>query len=379
MVRKFLYVMAVLIGLFVAGRIALTFWSADLAKLALVPSGGFEAPAGLPPRGYADAALWYSRPGQADDPARYRPTGLSAADPELDAAVFFVPPTSYYERNHWNAPLNDPGADAVARRMLRAMASAFNASDALWAPRYRQATFGAFLTDSPDRERALDLAYGDVRAAFAAFLAATPADRPIVLAGHSQGALHLKRLLRDEVAGQPLARRVIAAYVIGWPVSLAHDLPAMGLPACTGQAQSGCVISWQAYAEPADPKPTLEAYGRFPALDGKRPGGTPFLCTNPLTWTVDGAAPAGANRGTLVPDAASGSGPAGPAETTGTLQPGMVPARCGHDHFLLIGPPPELGDYVLPGNNYHVYDIPLFWANLRADVLARRGAWQAAR
>ena len=59
-----------------------------------------------------------------------------------------------------------------------------------------------------------------------------------------------------------------------------------------------------------------------------------------------------------------------------SLVSGMVPARCGKDGFLLIGEPPELGPYVLPGNNYHVYDIPLFWANLRADVARRVAAWK---
>ena len=33
------------------------------------------------------------------------------------------------------------------------------------------------------------------------------------------------------------------------------------------------------------------------------------------------------------------------------------------------------GRGVLPGNNYHVYDIPLFWANLQADVARRMAAW----
>ena len=55
----------------------------------------------------------------------------------------------------------------------------------------------------------------------------------------------------------------------------------------------------------------------------------------------------------------------------GELIPGAVPARCDQRGFLLIGDPPELGPYVLPGNNYHVYDIPLFWANIRADALWR--------
>jgi hypothetical protein len=55
----------------------------------------------------------------------------------------------------------------------------------------------------------------------------------------------------------------------------------------------------------------------------------------------------------------------------GTLIPKAVPARCDASGFLLIGDPPKLGNYVLPGNNYHVYDIPLFWANTRYDALYR--------
>ena len=370
MARRFLYIFAVLIMVVVAGRLALIFWGDDLARLALVPSRGFEPQPPLPASAYADASGWLARPGLGpDDPARFRPAGLPGNETPLDAAVFFVHPTSYFERAHWNAPLADPSADSIARLMIRGMASAFNASDAVWAPRYRQMTMGGFLADRPEREPALALAYGDVRAAFHAFLAATPPTRPLVLVGHSQGALLLKRLLRDEVAGTPLARRVAAVYLVGWPVSLTHDLPQIGLPACTRAAEAGCVSSWLSYAEPADTRLTLTAYARFSALDGQSPGTSPFLCTNPLTSTPDSAAPASANRGTLMADSALANA---------HLQPGTVPARCGPEHILLIGPGPEMGEYVLPGNNYHVYDIPLFWANVRADVAARVAAWHAA-
>ena len=42
---------------------------------------------------------------------------------------------------------------------------------------------------------------------------------------------------------------------------------------------------------------------------------------------------------------------------------------------LLIGEGPNLGPYVLPGNNYHVYDYSLFWANIRADANRRLKAF----
>ena len=87
-----------------------------------------------------------------------------------------------------------------------------------------------------------------------------------------------------------------------------------------------------------------------------------MLCTNPLNGGAAPAAEMVANLGTLKPDAEM---------KAGELIPGAVPARCDQRGFLLIGDPPELGPYVLPGNNYHVYDIPLFWANVRADALWR--------
>jgi hypothetical protein len=365
--------MAALVVLLVGGAIALVLWSDSLTRLAFVPTTRFVPQPPLATGAYDDPAMWpamwIARPGLGGKtPSRWLPPGQTPAAAPSGAAVFFVHPTSYLEKAQWNAPLDDPRSRRLAALFVQGMASPFNAGADLWAPRYRQAAFGAFLTDDPRADKALDIAYGDLLAAFDTFLAGIGKDRPIVLAGHSQGALHLKRLLRDRVAGTPLAQRIAAAYVIGWPVSLAHDLPAMGLPACERAGQSGCVVGWLSFAEPADTRMLLKAYADRPGLDGRPVGGSPFLCTNPLTGNRGGAADATADLGTLVPDL---------DRQTGRLVPGMVPARCGPDGILYIGPPPDLGPYVGPGNNYHVYDIPLFWANLRTDAAKRVTAWQA--
>ena len=108
----------------------------------------------------------------------------------------------------------------------------------------------------------------------------------------------------------------------------------------------------------------METYSNSIGFDGVPRGSSKILCTNPLSGTFEGSADASANLGTLVPD---------DSMSTGELVPGAIPARCDDRGLLLIGDPPELGNYVLPGNNYHVYDIPLFWANTKADV-ARRAA-----
>ena len=368
MARKFLYAVAVLIVLVIAGAFAYRLYGTQLLKLALVPGRAFVAERPIDAAAYADRSMWIARPDIAGNPTLWTPAGY-APGRQPGAAIFFIHPTSYLARDHWNAPLGDKEANDRAALFLRGQASAFNAVGQVWAPRYRQATFGAFLTSRTDAQRALDLAYHDVAAAFDAFLAQVAPDRPIILAGHSQGALHLERLLRERVGRDPaLARRIVAAYVVGWPISTATDLGALTLPACTAADQAGCILSWESFAEPADPSLILDTYDGSTGFDGRPRRHTPMLCTNPLTGTANAAAPASANLGTLYPSADL---------STARIVAGRVPARCDGRGLLLIGDPPDLGSYVLPGNNYHVYDYSLFWANVRADAARRFAAFGA--
>ena len=379
MARRCVYAVAIGVVLVIATLLGLNFWARELSELAFTPSARFSAPTPRAADAYRDGRLWISRgAGTAGDPARWLPHGLApafGAVGSVPAAVFFVHPTSYMDRARWNAPVGDRTADDRAEIFTRGLASPFNAAREVWAPRYRQATFGAFLTSRSSAQSALQVAYRDVLAAFDAFVAQADPALPIVLVGHSQGALHLMHLMQDRIAGKPLARRVAAAYIAGWPVSIAHDLPAMGLPACAAPDQAGCVLAWQSYGEPADPGMMLEAYARVPGLDGQSRKGSAFLCTNPLTGTPNTSAPASANLGTLIPETSL---------TDGTLVAGSVAARCAPNGLLLVGAghdlaPPAIGPYVMPGNNYHVYDIPLFWANLRADMARRVAAWEHTR
>ena len=365
MARKFLYVFAVLIVLALAAAFAYRLYGVQLMRQFLVPSAAVQA---LPPTdaaAYARAELWLARPDLAGNPALWTPAGYQpAANPR--AAVFFVHPTSFLDTKRWNAPLDNDDANNRAALFLRGQASAFNSVGAIWAPRYRQATFGAFLTSKASAQQALDFAYRDVLAAFDRFVVEA-GDRPILLAGHSQGALHLARLLVDRIAGRPIAKRIVAAYVVGWPISLTADLPRMGLPACTGADQTGCILAWQSFADPADPSLIADTFDATNGFTGAPRRGTPMLCTNPLTGTPNSAALAGANLGTLIPSANF---------ETASLTTGTVPARCVGRGFLSIGAnPPDLGQYVLPGNNYHVFDYSLFWANVRRDAERRLAAF----
>jgi len=368
MARKFLYIVAGLTVLVILILLAMRIWADKLTEMAFTPTSEFSEPKQLAEDAYSSSDMWISRPGLGKgDPALWLPEGASPSTHSLGAAVFFIHPTSYFEKTHWNAQVGDKESRKLAGRWVREMASPFNTSADIWAPRYRQATFGAFLTDTQAADLAIDAAYGDVANAFETFLKTVDPDRPIILAGHSQGALLLRRLIAERVKGTPLEKRIAAAYIVGWPLSLKHDLPQLGLPACASPDQARCIVSWQSFAEPAETEMVRKAAEHRGWLDGRKGDGRPFLCSNPLSGMTAGQAAASANLGSLIDKDDSGNG---------ELEPGLIPARCSKNGFLFIGEPPDLGKWVLPGNNYHVYDIPMFWANLRKDVAGRVEAWE---
>lgn len=356
--------MVILTLLIVAGAFAIFEFGGNVLLKEATPKGHFEA-AGSGGPDYRDPSRWVARPGAPDDPSLWTPAGISGG--RGSAAIFYIHPTTYLRNDRWNAPIDLTG-DAEFRRRLfvQSQASAFNGAGQVWAPRYRQAAYGAFLLNSKDANAALDLAYRDVTAAFDRFVVEA-GDRPMILAGHSQGALHLERLLKERVAGKPIARRIVAAYVVGWPISTAADLPALGLPACRTPDEAGCILSWLSFAEPANPDLVLHSYEKSEGFAGEKRSREDVLCVNPITGTEGGAASPNDNPGTLVPTADLRSA---------MLERGKVGAHCGKGLLVLDGEIPPLGPFLLPGNNYHVYDYALFWGAIRRDAERRLMAWQ---
>lgn len=364
--RRFLLLVFVLVLLAVAGAFAMFQFGQDVLIKTATPHGHFEAKAAGAGPDYFESSAWLARPGM-ESPASWLPDRVNAGAAG-DAAVFFVHPTTYLERDRWNAPVN-PDAETAARTdlFLQSQASAFNQAGQIWAPRYRQAAYGAFLLNSPDASAALDLAFGDVLKAFDAFGAAIPPGQPIILAGHSQGSLHLLRLLaerRDFLKG-----RLVAAYVIGWPVSTKADLPATGLTPCAGPNGTGCLLSWQSFGQPANPALVLEAWEKSPGRSGPHRR-SDMVCTNPVNGRAGGISAPAENPGTLVPNANL---------STASLVSGEVGAKCDSGLLLIDGNVPELGPFVLPGNNYHVYDYALFWSAIRRDAQRRLAAFEGHR
>ena len=362
--RRFLVALTILTLVVVAGAFAIFQFGGSILRREFTPQGHFVAP---PPRSgpdYAKAESWIARPDIPHNAAGWLPQGMARANPGR-AAIFYIHPTTYLKADRWNAPIYEKESGATDQLITQSQASAFNSAGEIWAPRYRQAAYAAFLLDSRDARQALDLAYSDVSAAFDEFLKHAGPDQPIILAGHSQGALHLIRLLQ---AHKPqLKGRLVAAYVVGWPIDVKADLPALGSPACTAPAETGCILSWMTFGDPPNPWLILDNWQKTKGYMSEVRRKTQILCVNPISGTKGSAAPPGGNAGTLIP---------GADFTTATLASGIVGAHCDKGLLIVDGDLPKLGPYVLPGNNYHVYDYALFWGAIRRDSERRLAAWR---
>lgn len=373
--RRFLLVIFFLTLLVAAGGFALFQFGGSVLRKQALPTVPYEAPPPASGPDYVQVENWLNLPDTVPPgPAEWTPKGLTEdAGRARSVAVFYIHPTTYLQRDRWNALIGHRESQDRAALFVRSQASAFNAVGRIYAPRYRQAAFGAFLDTGENATKALDLAYSDVARAFDRFLAQEP-DAPIVLVGHSQGGLHLTRLLRERVAKDPaLQRRIVAAYIGGWPVSTVTDVPAMGLPACLRPDQARCLLSWQSFSEPANTDLITGVFEGSTGFNGQKRRREDMLCVNPVTGSPEPSTPA-QSLGTLVP--------VDSALSDADLVPGAVGARCEGGFLLISGADdklPELGPYVLPGNNYHVYDYALFWGDIRRDFARRLAAFRSAQ
>lgn len=380
--RIFLVIIALLTLFVVGGVFAYYLYGDEIIAEQAMPTVEFVAPDDDDRPDYGDDANWLVKPGVGAELVGWSPSEVlthpafetpevmldDAAEPVIltPAATFYVHPTTYLQRDRWNAPTQLEGNAAFrARVFLQSQASIFASMGDVWAPRYRQAAYGAFLSREPDALAALDVAFEDVSAAYDAFLAANP-DGPIILAGHSQGALHILRLIKSR--GPEIADRLVVAYVVGWPIDRAVDIAAIGPAPCTEPGEEGCVMSWLTFADPANPNLFMRSWeeGNGSELTRSRDR---LVCTNPITGGMP-AEEAALGRGTLVPR---------DGLEDATMAQGAVRARCRDGLLTLEGEVPELGPYTLPGNNYHVYDYALFYGDIVHDAGLRRLGWETAQ
>ncbi len=327
----------------------------------------FDTTTPPPAPDYAEAGAWASRPG-APGTAATVPQGATPAAKVAKVALFYVHPTTFRHAVQWNQDLADATTNAwTDASVIARQASIFNGCCAVYAPRYRQAVARAVGMLDGEGGKAFALAYSDVERAFDAFLKAI-GDRPFILAGHSQGGSHLATLLAKRIDGTPLAKRMVAAYVLGYNLSEGDfGTTYRTIKPCDRPTQTGCVVGWNSVTGDAD-RAMLGGLmqQRFVKLHGEGPGKAVF-CVNPLTF--DRSKPAAAKSASL--GAVPGDPGAGPVAAPVA---GKVAAEC-RDGFLVVDADPALDLKPLPGGSLHFHDMGLFYADIRANASARAAAY----
>lgn len=325
-------------GLFILFIVAL--WSCSTTK----PSEAFNSAHLGPNPDYSLDQNWAALPDRLDFADR-TPKGFTDKQNQADVDVFFIYPTTYVGKKHqnkWNASVDDLKLNKTTdESSILFQASIFNASGKIYAPRYRQAHYQAFISeDKNSASQALDLAYQDVKNAFQYYLEHYNHNRPIVLAGHSQGALHLIRLLKEFFDDGLLKNKLVVAYVVGYPVpkdAFKH------LQVCQDEHQTSCICSWRSYKRGYEPK----------WLGQEKP----MMITNPLNWkTTEDLVPKDKNLGLVV-------------DMKKTAIP-SVSAQI-YKNILWTSKPKFKGSFLYRTSNFHRGDFNLFYVNVRNNIDTR--------
>lgn len=371
--------------------------SLSYAQAAAPSPAAKQAPAESvrPPKNdYSNGDNWLCRPGRQDACSVDLTTTVISADGKLKredwnanpkAAIdcFYIYPTVSNDPT----PNSDMIPGAEEKGVVKTQFARFGSQCRLFAPMYRQITLTALRSILAGTPVAVDrnLAYGDVRDAWNYYLEHDNQGRGVVLIGHSQGSGMLTELIKSEIDGKPVQKRLVSALLLGTslPVPKGKDVGGafQSIPLCHAADQTGCVITYASFRAKVPPP----ANSRF----GKVPGENMMsACTNPAAL--------GGGSGELHSYLGSGGSgivnineakpgpwvkPPQPISTAFVSVPGMLTAECvsdEHGSYLAVsvhGDPggPRTSDIVgdvvvngqvLPEWGLHLIDVNLTMGNL---------------
>ena len=380
-------------------------WIVSLAAAAAMtaPANAQTAPA----PDYAQEEAWLCRPGRADACAANQDATIvaangtqtveafkPAAEPKFDC--FYVYPTVSLDPT----PNSDMKAGLEERTVATFQAARFTKYCRVFAPLYRQITLAGLRrlgsTSNAGADRAL--AYGDVKAAWAQYLATENKGRGVVLIGHSQGSGMLKQLIAEEIDGKPAATaRIISAMLLGTNVAVPVGKTAGGdlkrFALCTSAKQTGCLITYVTFRSEAPP-PENSRFGVVP-----QPGMV-AACTNPaalgggkaVSDNYLGTRGAGLGSGIQAPWVKDG-----PIVTTPFVKaPGLISTECvtsGKFSYLAVTVNADPADpradtiagdvtilnKVLADWGLHLIDMPVVMGNLVELANTQAKAWAAKK
>lgn len=263
----------------------------------------------------------------------------------LTADVFFVYPTLLTNKKdiRWNAPINDSIINSdVLKWVVPYQATAWADAGSLYVPYYRQNHYRAFFEPYLNEGglAAQKAAYNDIKGAFEYYLSNVNKGRPIILAGHSQGAIHLKKLLQEFFDGKKLQSQLVAAYLVGARV-LTNEFDS--LKPLTSPTETGGYVSWNSFKK-----------GKFPKYYSWFKNS---VTTNPITWDDSKTTLLSQHKGLMYYD--------------NELFPKSLDVEV-KDGLLWVSLPEVPKRFWFSFlKDYHRFDISLFWQDINENAIQR--------
>ncbi len=296
---------------------------------------------------YSNLKNWAAHPSKKDASDSVPKSLLKEYHTDSLVDIFFIHPTTYTDpakQLGLNADVNDePLNSKTDFSTILYQASVFNASGNVYAPRYRQAHFDNYFPltkeDTVNAIDAFEVAYQDVKAAFVYYLENYNNGKPIVIASHSQGTTHAKRLVKDFFDDKPLQQQLIVCYLVGMPVEWNWF---KNISACAEPNSIGCFCSWRTYKKNYKPDYVLIEKDSM-------------VVTNPITWSADkSVANRHENPGTIL-------------KNFNKVKKGIVDA-CVTNNVLWCKKPRFFGNIFLTTKNYHIADYNFYYLSIRNNL-----------
>ncbi|HJJ31007.1 MAG TPA: DUF3089 domain-containing protein, partial [Methanocorpusculum sp.] len=204
------------------------------------------------------------------------------------------------------------------------------------------------------------------------------AERPFILAGHSQGSCMLSIVLDEYMKAHPeYYKNMAAAYLIGFGVEEEWVDANPHLKFAEGETDTGVIISWNTEA-PGATKTSFVVGDNSP------------LVINPLIWKTDETyADKSLNKGSIVESSGAEEIEDGVylyGSYNITLQPGLHDAQVNNDRGVLICTtdnasvmPYEISGGTLGDKSLHGEDYAIYYANIAENGKKRIDAFLAEK
>lgn len=284
---------------------------------------------------------------------------LSQKKENLPVDTFFIYPTLLTDKKdtRWNADIfNDDTRKYILNSSVKFQASAWYSTGNLYVPYYRQAHLRVFKEPfwNNGGKEAYEMAYNDIKEAFETYLNEFNNGRPIIIAGHSQGAGHAKRLLQDYFDNKPLKKKLIAAYLIGTKIT---DQDFKTIPIMINKYETGGFVTWNTYRLMSERKTNKIS------TTINREWITDALCSNPITWDLNTSTQYDDHKGFLY--------------INNKLFPRSVRIESMDNKILVKLPKMDFFKKVLLSSvkDYHKADVNLFWEDIRINSIDRSKAY----